>query len=44
VRERLAGIASSAILLGLMSLLIFTSLREAWQGTSGVPGDPGPSC
>ena len=42
-RARLAGTASCAMLVGLTSSLIFTSLREAQLRTS--PGVPvGPSC
>ena len=41
-RAWLAGIASCATFVGLTSLLIFASLREAQQRTSGDP--LGPSC
>ena len=42
-RALLAGTASCAVLVGLMSLIVFNSLREAQQRTS--PGVPlGPSC
>lgn len=38
----LAGIASRAMLVGLLSSLIFASLREAQLRMSGIP--LGPSC
>ena len=39
-RAWLAGTASCAMLVGLASSLIFTSLREAQLRTPGVPASP----